>query len=140
LEEGLARVREAAADGRALSVAVCQNAGSAFPMLAELGFQPDLVTDQTSAHDMLGGYIPDGLTVDDAAALRTANPEEYLRRSRETVVTHVRAMLEFQRAGSHVFDYGNNIRTEAFDAGLEDAFDFPGFVPAYIRPLFARGI
>jgi urocanate hydratase len=140
LEEGLARVNAAAAEGRALSVAVEANAGEAFARLHELGFRPDLVTDQTSAHDMLGGYVPMGMPLADAVALRSSDPEECLRRSRATVVEHVRAMLAFQRDGSHTFDYGNNIRTEALDAGLADAFDFPGFVPAYIRPLFARGI
>jgi urocanate hydratase len=140
LEEGVARVQAAAAEGRALSVGVLANAGTAFPQLHAMGFRPDLVTDQTSAHDMLGGYIPAGLTVEDAARVRVADPEAYLRLARATVVKHVEAMLAFQASGSHVFDYGNNIRTEALDAGLEDAFGFPGFVPAYIRPLFARGI
>ncbi len=140
LEDGMARVQAAAAEGRALSVAVLANAGEAFPKLHELGFRPDLVTDQTSAHDMLGGYVPAGLPLEDAVALRSSDPKEYLRRSRATVVEHVRAMLAFQRSGSHTFDYGNNIRTEALDAGLEDAFDFEGFVPLYIRPLFSRGI
>ncbi|MCW2928424.1 MAG: hutU [Thermoleophilia bacterium] len=140
LEEGMARVQAAAAEGRALSVAVQANAGSAFAQLHELGFRPDLVTDQTSAHDMLGGYIPAGLSMEDAARVRLADPEAYLRLSRATVVKHVEAMLAFQRSGSHTFDYGNNIRTEALDAGLDNAFDFPGFVPAYIRPLFSRGI
>jgi urocanate hydratase len=140
LEEGIARVEAAAAEGRALSVAVEANAGVAYPRLHALGFTPDLVTDQTSAHDMLGGYIPAGLGVEDAARVRVADPEAYLRLARATVVKHVEAMLAFQRAGSHAFDYGNNIRTEALDAGVADAFDFPGFVPAYIRPLFSRGI
>ncbi|MCW2961894.1 MAG: urocanate hydratase [Thermoleophilia bacterium] len=140
LEEGVARVEAAAAEGRALSVGVVANAGDAFPQLHAMGFRPDLVTDQTSAHDMLGGYVPAGITLEEAIALREEDPEQYLVRARETVVTHVAAMLEFQRSGAHTFDYGNNIRTEALDAGLTDAFDFPGFVPAYIRPLFARGI
>ncbi|MCW2925109.1 MAG: hutU [Thermoleophilia bacterium] len=140
LEEGVARVHAAAAEGRALSVGVVANAATAFAQLHEDGFRPDLVTDQTSAHDMLGGYIPAGLSVEDAARVRVADPEAYLRLARATVVKHVEAMLAFQRSGSHTFDYGNNIRTEALDAGLEDAFDFPGFVPAYIRPLFSRGI
>jgi urocanate hydratase len=140
LEEGLARVNAAAAQGRALSVAVEANAGEAFAQLHELGFRPDLVTDQTSAHDMLGGYVPMGMPLVEATALRASDPEEYLRRSRATVVEHVRAMLAFQSSGSHTFDYGNNIRTEALDAGLEHAFDFQGFVPEYIRPLFSRGI
>ena len=140
LEEGLARVREAAAAGHALSVAVEANAGEAFARLHEIGFEPDLVTDQTSAHDMLGGYVPMGMTLDAALALRERDPDAYVRQARATAVEHVRAMLAFQADGSHVFDYGNNLRTEALDAGLEHAFDFPGFVPAYVRPLFARGI
>ena len=140
LEEGVRRVEAAAAEGRALSVAVCANAGDAFPALHELGFRPDLVTDQTSAHDMLGGYVPYGMSLEDAVALRASNPEEYVARARATVATHVRAMLDFQRSGAHTFDYGNNIRTEALDAGVADAFEFPGFVPAYVRPLFSRGI
>jgi urocanate hydratase len=139
LQAGMQRVTDAAAAGEALSVGVCANAGEAFPQLLEMGFRPDLVTDQTSAHDMLGGYIPAGFTVDEAAALRERDPERYLEQSRATVVTHVEAMLEYQRGGSHVFDYGNNIRTEALDAGVTNAFDFPGFVPAYVRPLFCEG-
>ena len=140
LEEGLARVKAAAAEGRALSVAVCANAGEAYPELVALGWQPDLVTDQTSAHDMLGGYVPMGMSLDDAINLRTSDPEAYVREARRTAVAHVEAMLAFNDAGSHVFDYGNNLRTEAKDAGLERAFDFPGFVPAYIRPLFCAGV
>lgn len=140
LEKGLERINRAAREGRALSVAVQANAGDAFAQLYEIGFRPDLVTDQTSAHDMLGGYIPMGITLEQASILRKTDPDDYLRASRKTVVAHVQAMLAFQKAGSHVFDYGNNIRTEAHDAGLAEAFDFPGFVPAYIRPLFSKGI
>jgi urocanate hydratase len=140
LEEGVRRVEAAAAEGRALSVAVCANAGDAFPELHASEFRPDLVTDQTSAHDMLGGYVPYGMSLEDAVALRESDPEQYVAAARATVATHVRAMLEFQRSGAHTFDYGNNIRTEALDAGVTDAFDFPGFVPAYVRPLFAKGI
>ncbi len=140
LATAVSRVREAAAAGDALSVAVCANAGDAYPELVRMGFEPDLVTDQTSAHDMLGGYIPMGMSLEEAAALRASDPDEYVRRARTTAVTHVQAMLDFQARGSHVFDYGNNLRTEAHDAGLERAFDFPGFVPAYIRPLFCRGV
>ncbi len=140
LASGMARVKEAAEEGRALSVAVCANAGTAFPELHDMGFRPDLVTDQTSAHDMLGGYIPADLSLDAAERLRETDPADYLRRARQTVVRHVTAMLDFQRSGSHVFDYGNNIRTEAKDAGVSNAFNFPGFVPAYVRPLFCAGI
>ncbi|MBC7461814.1 MAG: urocanate hydratase, partial [Thermoleophilia bacterium] len=140
LEEGVARVQAAAAAGEAVSVGVVANAGDAFPQLHAMGFRPDLVTDQTSAHDMLGGYVPHGMTLDEAVELRAKDPDEYLARARATVVTHVRAMLQFQASGSHTFDYGNNIRTEALDAGVENAFDYAGFVPEYIRPLFSRGI
>jgi urocanate hydratase len=140
LAEGVARVQAAAAEGRALSVAVCANAGDAFPQLVDMGWAPDLVTDQTSAHDMLGGYVPMGMTVAAAGELRTQDPDRYVQLSRATAVRHVEAMLAFQDAGSHVFDYGNNLRTEAYDAGLTRAFDVPGFVPAYIRPLFCAGV
>jgi urocanate hydratase len=110
------------------------------PELARRGERFDLVTDQTAAHDPLTGYVPRGLSVEEAAALRTADPDEYLRRARASIVAHVEGMLAFARAGSHVFDYGNNLRGEARDGGVEDAFTYPGFVPAYIRPLFCRGI
>jgi urocanate hydratase len=108
--------------------------------LALLGEHFDLVTDQTAAHDPLTGYVPAGLDVAEAAELRSSDPEAYLRRARESIATHVRGLLEFVRAGSYVFDYGNNLRGEAREAGVEEAFTYPGFVPAYIRPLFCRGI
>ena len=139
LDDAIARVRRAADARQGVSIGLLGNAGEVFPELARRGVHFDLVTDQTSAHDMLNGYVPMGMSLDDALALRERDPDEYLRRSRATAVEHVRGMLAFQRAGSHVFDYGNNLRTEALDAGLADAFDFPGFVPAYIRPLFCRG-
>ncbi len=110
------------------------------PELARRGEAFDLVTDQTAAHDPLTGYVPSGLSVEEAAILRAADPEEYLRRARASIVRHVEAMLAYVQLGSHVFDYGNNLRGEARDAGLADAFAYPGFVPAYIRPLFCRGI
>ena len=100
----------------------------------------DLVTDQTAAHDPLTGYVPAGLAVEEAASLRASDPDEYLRRARESIAAHVEAMLEYVRAGSYVFDYGNNLRGEAREAGVAEAFSYPGFVPAYIRPLFCRGI
>jgi urocanate hydratase len=140
LDDAVARVRAAAADGRALSVGLLGNAADIVPELAQRGEAFDLVTDQTAAHDPLTGYVPSGLSVDDAAALRAADPEEYLRRARASIVRHVEAMLAYVQLGSHVFDYGNNLRGEARDAGLADAFAYPGFVPAYIRPLFCRGI
>src|SRR5205823_1136339 len=139
LDDAVRRVRKAADEGVALSIGLLGNAGDVFPELARRGERFDLVTDQTSAHDMLSGYVPRGMTYADAVALRESDPDEYVRRARETAVEHVRAMVAFQEAGSHVFDYGNNLRTEALDAGYADAFAFPGFVPAYIRPLFCRG-
>jgi urocanate hydratase len=140
LDDALARVRTAAAERRPLSVALLGNAADVIPELAERGEQFDFVTDQTSAHDPLNGYIPSGLSVNEAAALRAKDEDEYLRRARDSMARHVEGMLEFVRAGSHVFDYGNNLRGEAQQAGVEDAFAYPGFVPAYIRPLFCRGV
>jgi urocanate hydratase len=140
LDDALARVRAAAAEKRPLSVALLGNAAEVVPELARRGERFDLVTDQTAAHDPLNGYIPAGLSVDDAAALRASDEDEYLRRARDSIARHVEGMLEFVRRGSYVFDYGNNLRGEAQQAGVEDAFAYPGFVPAYIRPLFCRGI
>jgi len=140
LDDALARVRGAAAEGRALSVAVLGNAAEVVPELARRGEHFDLVTDQTAAHDPLNGYVPVGLTVDEAAELRKSEPDEYVRRARESIARHVEGLLEYVRRGSYVFDYGNNLRGEAEEAGVEDAFTYPGFVPAYIRPLFCQGI
>ena len=140
LDDALARIRSAAADGRALSVGVLGNAAELVPALARRGEPFDLVTDQTAAHDPLTGYVPDGLDVAAAAALRASDPDEYLRRARAAIARHVEGLLEFVRAGSYVFDYGNNLRGEAEAAGVTEAFTYPGFVPAYIRPLFCRGI
>src|SRR5204863_4147411 len=140
LDEALARVRAAAADRRPLSVGLLGNAADVVPELARRGEHFDLVTDQTAAHDPLTGYVPAGLSVEEAAALRERDPDEYLLRARGSIATHVRGMLEFARAGSYVFDYGNNLRGEAQQAGVEEAFTYPGFVPAYIRPLFCRGV
>ncbi len=140
LDDALARVRAAAGEGRALSVGLLGNAADVVPELARRGEHFDLVTDQTAAHDPLTGYIPRGLSVEEAAALRSSDPDEYLRRARESIARHVEALLEYVRAGSYVFDYGNNLRGEAEAAGVADAFSYPGFVPAYIRPLFCRGI
>jgi urocanate hydratase len=140
LDDALARVRAAADERRPLSVALLANAADVVPELAQRGERFDLVTDQTAAHDPLNGYIPSGLSVDEAAALRAKDEDEYLRRARESMARHVEGMLEFVRAGSYVFDYGNNLRGEAQQAGVEDAFAYPGFVPAYIRPLFCRGV
>ena len=140
LEDALARVRTAASEGRPLSVGLVGNAAVVFPELARRGEPFDLVTDQTAAHDPLTGYIPTELPFEEAAAFRQRHPDEYLRLARQSIAAHVRSMLEFVRQGSYVFDYGNNLRGEAREAGVEDAFTYPGFVPAYIRPLFCRGI
>ena len=140
LDDAVERVRAAAAGGTALSVGLLANAAEAVPELARRGVHFDLVTDQTAAHDPLNGYVPAGLSVDEAAVLREADPDEYLRRASESIANHVRGMLEYVRAGSYVFDYGNNLRGEAQQAGVQDAFTYPGFVPAYIRPLFCRGV
>jgi urocanate hydratase len=139
LDEGLALAEEARREGRAYSVGVVMNAAPALEELVRRGVAVDVLTDQTSAHDMLRGYIPDGMSMADAAALRERDPGAYLTASTATAVRHVRAMLALQRAGAVTFDYGNNIRTVALDAGLTDAFEIPGFIPEYIRPLFCEG-
>jgi urocanate hydratase len=140
VDEALARVREAAQEGRALSVGLLGNAAEIVPELAQRAEHFDFVTDQTAAHDPLNGYIPVGLSVEEATELRERDPDEYLRRAAESIARHVEGLLEYVRQGSYVFDYGNNLRGEALEAGVKDAFTYPGFVPAYIRPLFCRGI
>ena len=140
LDDALRRVRVAAGESRALSVGLLGNAADVVPELARRGEPFDLVTDQTAAHDPLNGYVPLGLDVEAAAELRARDPEEYLSRARDSIATHVRGLLEYVRAGSYVFDYGNNLRGEAREGGVAEAFSYPGFVPAYIRPLFCRGI
>ena len=140
VDEALDRIRAAARDGRALSVGLLGNAADLVPELAQRGEHFDLVTDQTAAHDPLNGYVPSGLDVEAAAALRASGPEEYVRRARESIAAHVWGLLDYVRAGSYVFDYGNNLRGEAAEGGVEEAFTYPGFVPAYIRPLFCEGI
>src|SRR6187399_1030169 len=137
--EALAWARAAATRGEAVSIALVGNAAEIEPAWAAAGERFDLVTDQTSAHDALGGYVPAEITLADALELRAALPEEYQRRSGRSMAAHVRAMLAFQRAGAIVFDYGNNLRAQAKEAGVEDAFDYPGFVPAFIRPQFCEG-
>jgi len=139
LDEALAWIRNARSSREALSVGLVGNAAEVHPELVRRGVVPDVVTDQTSAHDMLVGYVPAGLTLDEATVLREADPAEYVRRSTASAVEHVRAMRAMQARGAVAFDYGNNIRTVAFDAGLADAFTIPGFVPEYIRPLFCAG-
>src|SRR5881409_1548845 len=139
LDEALGWCTDAQRRGDALSVGIVGNCADVLPELVSRGFIPDVVTDQTSAHDTLNGYIPAGLTVAAAAELRRTAPDDYVRRARASIAVHVRAMLELQRRGAVAFDYGNNIRTEARDAGVADAFAIPGFVPEYIRPLFCEG-
>ncbi|MCJ2512219.1 MAG: urocanate hydratase [Candidatus Thermoplasmatota archaeon] len=139
LDEGLEIIKSAKEEGEAKSVGVLANCSETHPDLAETGVSFDAVTDQTSAHDALNGYVPGGLTLQEALDLRASDPEKYLERSYSSIADHVRAMLTLQKAGSVVFDYGNNIRGQALQAGVENAFDFQGFVPLYIRPMFCEG-
>jgi urocanate hydratase len=139
IDEALDWIRDAATRGEPLSVALLGNAAEVIPELVRRGFTPDVLTDQTSAHDTLNGYVPAGVTLAEAARLRSGDPVEYERRARASIADHVRAMLELQRRGAIAFDYGNNIRTVALDEGVGDAFEIPGFVPAYVRPLFCEG-
>jgi urocanate hydratase len=139
LDTALRELEEARGQGDPRSVGVVGNAASVFTELLDRGVVPDVVTDQTSAHDPLGGYVPDGLDPDEAAALRESDPDVYVERARATMARHCAAMVAFRDAGAEVFDYGNNLRTEARAGGFERAFDYPGFVPAYIRPLFCTG-
>jgi urocanate hydratase len=138
LEEAMTLVEEAKEKMTPLSIGLIGNAAEIYPELLMHGVIPDVVTDQTPAHDVMS-YVPAGLTVEEAAKLRADDPKEYSRRSVDSMSKHVQAMLEFQRRGAEVFDYGNNLRQRAFDNGVKDAFSFPGFVPAYIRPLFCEG-
>jgi len=139
LDEALAWAADAQQRGAALSIGIVGNCAEVLPALVRRGFTPDIVTDQTSAHDPLNGYIPAGFSPAEAAELRRTAPDDYVRRARASIVTHVQAMLHLQKRGAIAFDYGNNIRTEARDAGVADAFAIPGFVPEYIRPLFCEG-
>jgi urocanate hydratase len=141
LEDALTRVRDAVESKTPLSVGLCGNAAEVHEKLLERNFHPDVVTDQTSAHDPLGGYIPAGLTLDEAAELRAADPEEYVRRARSSMARQLRTILKMKDRGAVAFDYGNNLRGEAEKGGVphEEAFSYPGFVPAYVRPLFCRG-
>ena len=139
LDTALARIDHWRAQGLARSVALEGNAANILPELVRRGVTPDIVTDQTSAHDALTGYVPAGLDVAEAAALRRTQPEQYVQRAMASMAVHVRAMRDLQRRGAVVFDYGNNIRAQAQKAGVADAFDIPGFVPEYIRPLFCAG-
>ncbi len=139
IDEALAWCEDAKRRGSAVSIGLVGNCAEVLPALGGRGFRPDIVTDQTSAHDPLNGYIPEGLSVAEAAELRRTSPDDYVQRARASIARHVRAMLDFQKHGAVTFDYGNNIRTEARDAGVSDAFEIPGFVPEYIRPLFCEG-
>jgi urocanate hydratase len=139
LDEALRRLDVATAEKRPLSIGVIGNAAQVYPELLRRRYAFDLVTDQTSAHDPLHGYVPSDLSLAAAAELRARDPHAYIARSKDSMAEQVRAMLEMQRRGSHVFDYGNNLRAMAQDAGVKDAFDYPGFIPAYIRPLFCEG-
>jgi urocanate hydratase len=139
LDEAVAMVDRWRTERTGRSVALVANAADVLPELVRRGWHADLVTDQTSAHDPLGGYVPTGLPLADALALRASDPDDYVSRSMTSMADHVRAMLDLQRGGAVTFDYGNNIRAHARDAGVQDAFDFPGFVPAFIRPLFSEG-
>jgi urocanate hydratase len=138
LEEAMTLVEEARSRGEPRSIGLIGNAAEIYPEMVLRGVIPDVVTDQTSAHDVLS-YVPAGLSVEQAAVQRASDPAEYERRSLQSMARHVEAMLAFQKRGAEVFDYGNNLRQRAFDAGVKNAFDFPGFVPAYIRPLFCEG-
>ncbi|HEY7914119.1 MAG TPA: urocanate hydratase [Blastocatellia bacterium] len=139
LDDALSKVDEARARGEAVSVGLVGNCADILPELARRGAVPDLLTDQTSAHDALNGYVPNGMTLEEATELRGKNPAEYISRSKQAMAAHVRAMLDLKRQGAITFDYGNNIRAQAKEAGVEDAFEIPGFVPEYIRPLFCQG-
>ena len=140
LDDALDRVRAAARERRPLSVGLLGNAADVYPELVARSERFDLVTDQTAAHDPLTGYVPAEVPFEEAESLRARDPDRYLRLASQSIVAHVRAMVEFVRMGCYVFDYGNNLRGEAYAGGLSDAFTYPGFVPAYIRPLFCRGI
>jgi urocanate hydratase len=140
LDEALDQIREARNVGQPISIGLLGNAAEIYPELVRRGIRPDMVTDQTSAHDVLNGYTPAGLSLTEAVELRQRDPQGYVERAKESIAMQVRAMLDFYRQGIPVVDYGNNIRQVAYDAGVKDAFDYPGFVPAYIRPLFCRGI
>ncbi|MFS0690117.1 urocanate hydratase [Sporosarcina sp. 179-K 8C2 HS] len=139
LDEAIRLAEEAKAEGKALSIGLLGNAADLLPEMIARGFNPDVLTDQTSAHDPLNGYIPSGMSLEEAAELRASNPDEYVKRSKASMAKHVSAMVEMMDKGAITFDYGNNIRQVAKDEGVERAFDFPGFVPAYIRPQFCEG-
>ncbi len=140
IDDALAIIEQAVHDKKAVSVAVLGNAAEILPELVKRGIRPDAVTDQTSAHDPANGYLPAGWTVEEWEERRRTDPDAVVAASVKSMAVHVKAMLEFHKQGVPTFDYGNNIRQVAFDEGVQDAFDFPGFVPAYVRPLFCKGI
>src|SRR5438309_5978234 len=140
LDEALRILKNAVRKGEATSVGLVGNCADLIPELAKRGVVPDLLTDQTSAHDPIGGYVPNGRTLEAALELRAKSPEEYKKHSMAAMAAHVQGMLDLQKLGAVTFDYGNNIRTFAFQQGVKNAYDFPGLVPAYIRPLFCEGI
>jgi len=140
LDDALARIAKYTKEGKAISIALLGNAAEILPELVKRGVRPDMVTDQTSAHDPLNGYPPAGWTGEEYRARAKTEPAAVVKAAKQSMAVHVKAMLEFQKMGIPTFDYGNNIRQMAQEEGVENAFDFPGFVPAYIRPLFCRGI
>src|SRR5437868_11439135 len=139
LDEALKLIEKARKDRSSISVGLVGNCADALPEIVKRGIIPDVVTDQTSAHDALNGYVPHGMSLEDALVLRRKNPDEYIERAMESMAVHVEAMLALQKKGAVAFDYGNNIRAQAKKAGIKNAFDIPGFVPEYIRPLFCEG-
>mgnify|MGYP001160342518 CR=1 FL=1 len=139
LDKAIRLAEEAKEKEKALSIGLLGNAAEILPEMVRRGFVPDIVTDQTSAHDPLNGYVPAGVTLEDARKMRQASPDAVVKKAKESMAVHVEAMLEMQKKGAVAFDYGNNIRQVAHDEGVQDAFDFPGFVPAYIRPQFCEG-
>ena len=139
LDEALRLIDEAKQKGEAVSIGLLGNAADVLPELVRREIVPDVLTDQTSAHDALNGYVPNGMTFEEAVALRQDNPDKYIERSMTAMAEHVRAMLDLKQMGAITFDYGNNIRAQAQKRGVDNAFDIPGFVPEYIRPLFCEG-
>src|SRR5438270_11588876 len=139
LDEALKLIDKARQGRQSLSVGLVANCADVLPEIVKRGIVPDVLTDQTSAHDALNGYVPNGISLEDALALRQKNPDEYIERSMQSMATHVEAMLALQKKGAVTFDYGNNILAQAQKAGVKNAFDIPGFVPEYIRPLFCEG-
>jgi urocanate hydratase len=139
LDEAIARAEEAKKDGRPLSIGLLGNAAEILPEMISRNFIPNIITDQTSAHDPLNGYLPAGMSLDEGTELRKSNPEHYLKRAKASIAVHVKAILAMQEKGAVAFDYGNNIRQIAYNEGVKDAFTYPGFVPAFIRPQFCEG-